>query len=447
MGKDTFVAPRAPTAAERRNGPDVLGAIFADNGRPTQVAVSQIRTDGGTQMRAGLDDSTVFEYTQSMIANNGWGEFPAVVAYHDGAAYWLADGFHRVQAYRDAFPDAGKTIPVEVRAGTRRDAILHAAGANANHGLRRTNADKRRAVETLLRDEEWAAWSNTEIARRCTVSESSVRNIRAELERASQIAKVTERHGADGKTYNTANIGTRPAPTVMNGGRKVEGRQYQGLDQLIEEIRTCVPQFYTEPHEQQKMAVDIMACANAKAGGFWKFVTTQTGNYLQSDLAQAMRIVSGEITARNRPAPKTVYTAPAEPPAAVLNTAPPSVPAAVEEAAVHQPVVYTYEEIRQTAGDHVARGVAARQPDDEAIDHPLDCYDDNGAPAAGKMRDLWELRALLQDVRDQKAREYAKLTSLEVPAVLAITLTRMIDNLTAAMDAFQTELETNHANQ
>jgi hypothetical protein len=38
--------------------------------------------------------------------------------------------------------------------------VLHSAGANAMHGLRRTNADKRRTVMLLLQDEEWAAWSD-----------------------------------------------------------------------------------------------------------------------------------------------------------------------------------------------------------------------------------------------------------------------------------------------
>lgn len=197
--------------------PDILGDLLGrDLTKKQMININAVRVDGGTQMRAGLDDTTVFDYTQAMIAANGWGSFPAVVCYYDGTTYWLADGFHRVQAYRDAFAASSDNIPADVRAGTRRDAILHAAGANSEHGLRRTNADKRRAVETLLRDEEWAAWSNTEIARRCSVSEASVRNIRAELEKASQIAKVTERHGADGKTYNTTNIGTsRPAPKVV----------------------------------------------------------------------------------------------------------------------------------------------------------------------------------------------------------------------------------------
>ncbi|RMD90366.1 MAG: streptomycin biosynthesis regulator, partial [Alphaproteobacteria bacterium] len=59
--------------------------------------------------------------------------------------------------------------------------ILHACGANSSHGLRRTNADKRRAVETLLRDEEWSQWGDRKIARKCAVHHSFVAKIRREL--------------------------------------------------------------------------------------------------------------------------------------------------------------------------------------------------------------------------------------------------------------------------
>lgn len=38
----------------------------------------------------------------------------------------------------------------------KRDALLHAAGANDAHGIRRTSKDKRKAVMALLTDEEWS---------------------------------------------------------------------------------------------------------------------------------------------------------------------------------------------------------------------------------------------------------------------------------------------------
>ena len=133
-----------------RNGDAVLTAEPGQASLRQQIALHSIQTDGGTQMRAALNEETVEEY-RSYMAENGWGEFDPVVVYYDGAAYWLADGFHRIEAYRKVGVSVGDTlVPAIVHAGARRDAILHAAGANARHGLRRTNADKRRAVETVL---------------------------------------------------------------------------------------------------------------------------------------------------------------------------------------------------------------------------------------------------------------------------------------------------------
>ena len=63
----------------------------------------------------------------------------------------------------------------------RRDAILYACGANATNGIRRTNADKRQAVERLLGDAEWSKWSDREIAKRAAVGKSFVSNLRNEM--------------------------------------------------------------------------------------------------------------------------------------------------------------------------------------------------------------------------------------------------------------------------
>lgn len=155
------------------------------------LPISAIRTDGGTQMRAGLNEVAIHDYLIDMIQAGGWGSFPPVTVYHDGQDHWLADGFHRLAAYRlIATPrDADGPIPCApaiVLAGTQRDAVLHAAGANASHGLRRSNADKRRAVLTLLSDPEWARWSDREIARRCRVDHGTV----AELRRANHTGEI-----------------------------------------------------------------------------------------------------------------------------------------------------------------------------------------------------------------------------------------------------------------
>jgi hypothetical protein len=80
-------------------------------------------------------------------------------------------------------------------------------GANESHGLRRTNEDKRRAVVTLLNDEEWSGWSNREIARKCGVSDPFVMQIRSSLLTVSSEPRTfTTKHGTVA-TMNTANIG------------------------------------------------------------------------------------------------------------------------------------------------------------------------------------------------------------------------------------------------
>ena len=159
-----------------------------------------IRTDGGTQTRAALDERTVADYAEKMRAGE---VFPPVVAFYDGTDYWLADGFHRHAATLRA---ELVEIAADVRQGTMRDAVLYSVGANAKHGLRRTDADKRRAVETLLSDPEWSLWSNREIARRCDVTHTFVGNVREELfGHRSQIEAKAQRGGTE-YTVNTENL-------------------------------------------------------------------------------------------------------------------------------------------------------------------------------------------------------------------------------------------------
>jgi hypothetical protein len=140
----------------------------------TSIFVSSIK-DGGAQMRVEMRPESVNEYAEEML--NG-AVFPPIIVFRDGADYWLADGFHRVAAARKIERDV---IEAEVREGTARDAILIGIGANATHGVRRTQADKRRAVERLLKDPEWARWSDRKVAEVAKVDHKTVAKLRREL--------------------------------------------------------------------------------------------------------------------------------------------------------------------------------------------------------------------------------------------------------------------------
>jgi len=136
------------------------------------IEISLIRTDGETQSRSKLSDETVAEYKEAY--ENG-ATFPPVILFFDGSDRWLADGFHRVWAAKAA----GKTLIHEnIIPGTRRDAILYSLKANSQHGLKRTNADKRCSVQKMLDDEEWNEWSDRKIADACGVSTPFVSAIR-----------------------------------------------------------------------------------------------------------------------------------------------------------------------------------------------------------------------------------------------------------------------------
>lgn len=149
-----------------------------------------IRIDGGTQSRAKLNNDVVAEYVEAYKAG---AKFPAVTVFYDGKDRWLADGFHRYHAAKQA---GKKTIFENIIPGTLRDAKFHSWKANQEHGQRRTNDDKRNIVLEVLADEEAGKWSDNHIAKEFGFAQSFVSKLRLSLN--SEISeKPTER------TYTT----------------------------------------------------------------------------------------------------------------------------------------------------------------------------------------------------------------------------------------------------
>jgi hypothetical protein len=133
-----------------------------------------ISLDEEIQSRVELSQEYVREYAKDLLGDH---RFPPVIIFNDGENYYLADGFHRYEAHKIA---GLETIRAEVRDGSKRDAILFAVGCNSAHGKRRTNQDKRKAVEKLLSDPDWRCWSDNEIAKTCSVSQPFVSKLRNE---------------------------------------------------------------------------------------------------------------------------------------------------------------------------------------------------------------------------------------------------------------------------
>lgn len=108
------------------------------------IQTVDIKTDGGTQSRARLHDEIVERYADELREG---AEFPPVVVFYDGADYWMADGFHRLAAYRQI---GEESISAEIKQGTRLDALRYSLSANATHGMPRTNDDYRRAYHAAV---------------------------------------------------------------------------------------------------------------------------------------------------------------------------------------------------------------------------------------------------------------------------------------------------------
>lgn len=174
-----------------------------------KIKLSDIRTDGGTQPRAGLNEQCVADYTESI--NNG-SQFPPAVVFYDGETYWLADGFHRVAANKSC---GAESMLCDVRTGTYQDARDYANSGepNGKHGLRETKEDRHRRIANMLKDHP--DWSLREVAKHCGVSHMTATRVRESIcnnvtDTAAPITppgQRTVRRGNSTYTMNTDNIG------------------------------------------------------------------------------------------------------------------------------------------------------------------------------------------------------------------------------------------------
>jgi hypothetical protein len=133
------------------------------------LPASKIQTEG-LQVRAETNRGHVDNIVELFGDECQWpAGLPVLTVYHDGKDYFLADGHHRYQAAQEA---GCAEIPCEVRQGDRTTALWHALGSNADHGLPRSNEDKRNAVLMAYRLDP--SLSDNAIAKRCRVSQPFV---------------------------------------------------------------------------------------------------------------------------------------------------------------------------------------------------------------------------------------------------------------------------------
>jgi hypothetical protein len=174
------------------------------------IAVDNIKVDRGVQSRVALNKEFAREFMEAMLRGE---VFPPVDVFFDGKRFWLADGFHRHDACRNA---RIQDICCRVHYGSRRDAIIFSAGANQQFSVKRSREDVERAVTLLLEDDEWFHKTDSALSNHVGCGEETVRRIRINFCNGRGIP-VPEWRVDDTGTYRDTK---RPARTDF-GKRKI----------------------------------------------------------------------------------------------------------------------------------------------------------------------------------------------------------------------------------
>lgn len=137
------------------------------------MKLSQLTLDHELQMRKQLNQDVVDEYAKAMLDGD---KFPAIIVFNDGDKNYVAEGFTRCAAAKQA---GLEIIDADVRMGTWDDAFDYAfQKANHDNGQRYTPEDKRYAITKALQFDRYAMKSDREIARIYKVSHPFVAKLR-----------------------------------------------------------------------------------------------------------------------------------------------------------------------------------------------------------------------------------------------------------------------------
>jgi hypothetical protein len=176
-----------------------------------------VEIDRSTQARVRLNPATVRQYVELLERKIEFKD--DIEVYYEGFVYWVGDGFHRLAAYREV---GRARVPALVREGAVREAMIHAAGANSEHGLPRKREDVQCAIDLLLDDDVVGRYSSRMIAKIVRCAPSTVEARRKER----GLVVYTDKHGNEteidvsgqkGRARDNPLIGFKDMPDTMRG--------------------------------------------------------------------------------------------------------------------------------------------------------------------------------------------------------------------------------------
>ena len=182
------------------------------------IFLEDVDVEHSPMVRAELRPEVIEEYAG--IYKKDKKKLPQIDVFWEAGSkkYLIGDGMHRLYAMRSL---SLKATQANVHSGVFEDALKFALMANEKHGIRRSQADKRKAVEEAIK--QWPKISNAQIATLAMVDDHTVKAVRDWMEEQGSVAPEPVRESKDGAK--------RPATTSESRGPKtvkLEGKCKSG---------------------------------------------------------------------------------------------------------------------------------------------------------------------------------------------------------------------------
>lgn len=267
----------------------------AKSGRPTTVLLDTIEFSEAALARIAIDQATVDAYAADMAAGD---KFPPIVVFDDGEVKWMADGHHRFHA---AIKSGLKLLNAQILKGSRHAAAWFACGANQGHGLRRSNADKAKAVKIALNliDEgeielPKGATSDRAIGDHCGVDHKTVSAMRK-----GQVGNFpTSRTGQDGKKYPVAEPKSGAAD---NRNRRDDGKLAPSKDETGHPIPSDLAEAWAAADEFADDVMRELSSAFHKVSESFKKEGPETADISKPLWERAVKELRDQVRVRGTP--------------------------------------------------------------------------------------------------------------------------------------------------
>lgn len=203
-----------------------------------RLKLGQLRFDERLQMRVKFNDEAAKDYADAYEKGV---DLPELIVFRDKAGVnWVADGFHRGKG---ALWARVEDAPCEVRKGEFEDAWLFSIGANEQHGIRRTAADRRNAVKALLADQKYQGQSKRWIAETANVSFYLVSQIVKEIEDESKPKPEPEEEelDRDGPSPLDDQPQVKPSPKEYESSARSSATEKVKPERKVDAVGVVIP--------------------------------------------------------------------------------------------------------------------------------------------------------------------------------------------------------------